>query len=62
MSDSLYEYFPKMYALLGGLNPVYQKLYEESMSTAIEQTFFRPMTPQNEDILLAGKTVIAHQM
>lgn len=61
MSDSLYEYYPKMYALLGGLNPIYQKLYEGSMSTAIEHNLFRPMTPQNEDILLAGKTAIDAQ-
>lgn len=58
MSDSLNEYFPKMYAFLGGLKPVYQKLYEESLATAIEHTFFRPMTRKNEDILVAGKTVV----
>ena len=35
MSDSLYEYFPKMHALLGG-DPIYKKLYEGSMATAIK--------------------------
>ncbi len=55
MSDSLYEYFPKMYALLGGLSPEYQKLYQDSMATAIEHNLFRPMTPSNEDILLSGQ-------
>ena len=54
MSDSLYEYFPKEYALLGGLSPVYQKLYKGSMSAAIKKLFFRPMTPTNEDILMSG--------
>ncbi|KAF2500798.1 seven-hairpin glycosidase [Lophium mytilinum] len=54
MSDSLYEYFPKTYAVLGGLDPVYKKLYETSMKTAIEHTMFRPMTPDNADILMSG--------
>nr|POF09790.1 endoplasmic reticulum mannosyl-oligosaccharide 1,2-alpha-mannosidase [Quercus suber] len=54
MSDSLYEYFPKMHALLGGADPVYHKLYNESMATAIKYNLWRPMTPDNADILLAG--------
>lgn len=54
MSDSLYEYFPKEYALLGGLAPVYQKLYEQSMAASIEHLLFRPMTPWNADILFGG--------
>lgn len=40
MSDRLYEYFPKQFALLGGLEPVYQKLYEEFMKTASRAIFF----------------------
>lgn len=54
MSDSLYEYFPKQYALLGGLSPVYQKLYQDSMSVATEKLFFRPLTPDNADIIMSG--------
>lgn len=54
MSDSLYEYLPKEYALLGGQEPVYQKMYEQSMKTAIESLFFRPMTPKEDDILISG--------
>ncbi|KAK1088810.1 hypothetical protein LTR48_001174 [Friedmanniomyces endolithicus] len=54
MSDSLYEYFPKMHAMLGGLEPVYKKLYDGSMSTAIKNNLYRPMTPSNEDILMSG--------
>lgn len=54
MSDSLYEYFPKEYALLGGLSPVYQKLYEGSITAAKERLFFKPLTPNNEDILMSG--------
>ena len=55
MSDSVYEYFPKMHALLGGVDPVYRKLYEDSMATAIGYNLWRPMTPENADILVSGQ-------
>jgi mannosyl-oligosaccharide alpha-1,2-mannosidase len=55
MSDSVYEYFPKMHALLGGVDPVYKKLYEGSMATAIEYNLWRPMTPEHADILVSGQ-------
>lgn len=54
MSDSFYEYFPKMHALLGGLEPIYQKLYQRSMATAIKHNLWRPMVPDNADILMSG--------
>lgn len=54
MSDSLYEYFPKMHALLGGTEPIYEKLYRKSMRTAIKHHLFRPMTPDKADILVSG--------
>lgn len=54
MADSLYEYLPKMYALLGGLDPKYKKMYQDSMAAAIKYTLWRPMTPDNADILLSG--------
>jgi mannosyl-oligosaccharide alpha-1,2-mannosidase len=54
MSDSLYEYFPKMHALLGGVDPRYEKLYSGSMATAIEYNLWRPMTLNNDDILISG--------
>lgn len=62
MSDSLYEYFPKMYALLGGLEPMYEKLYRESMAASIRYTVFRPMTPDNADILVAGTAHVNEDM
>ncbi|KAK7433318.1 hypothetical protein QQZ08_000257 [Neonectria magnoliae] len=55
MADSVYEYLPKMAALLGGQLPIYQTLYENAMDTAIEHNLFRPMTPTNEDILISGQ-------
>ncbi|OQV08425.1 hypothetical protein CLAIMM_12700 [Cladophialophora immunda] len=54
MSDSLYEYFAKEYALLGGLAPTYKKLYEQSTAASIEYLLFRPSTPTGADILFGG--------
>ena len=54
MADSTYEYFPKAFALLGGTDPVYQKLYERAMETAIKYTIYRPMTPDEGDMLGTG--------
>ncbi|KAF2000312.1 glycoside hydrolase family 47 protein [Amniculicola lignicola CBS 123094] len=54
MADSTYEYFAKSYALLGGQVPVYKKLYDDSMRTALKHTIYRPMTPDNSDVLMAG--------
>lgn len=54
MSDSTYEYLPKMHALLGGLDPMYEKMYRDAMNAAIRYTLWRPMTPDSADILVAG--------
>ncbi|KAF2216314.1 glycoside hydrolase family 47 protein [Cercospora zeae-maydis SCOH1-5] len=54
MSDSLYEYFPKMHALLGGTDPIYTRLYTRSMETAIKHNLWKPMTPDESDILMSG--------
>jgi mannosyl-oligosaccharide alpha-1,2-mannosidase len=54
MADSTYEYFPKMYALLGGQDMIYRKLYEKSMETAVKHALFRPSTPENSDMLASG--------
>lgn len=43
-----------MYALLGGVEPVYSSLYLSSAETAIKHTLFRPMVPDNADILFSG--------
>ncbi|KZF22942.1 glycoside hydrolase family 47 protein [Xylona heveae TC161] len=53
MSDSVYEYFPKQYILLGGRKQQYRDLYENSFQT-FKNLFYRPMTPTNQDILLPG--------
>ncbi|KAF2736002.1 class I alpha-mannosidase-like protein [Polyplosphaeria fusca] len=54
MSDSLYEYFPKMHMLLGGAVNQYKNLYELAIDAAKEHLFFRPMTPGNQEILISG--------
>ena len=60
-ADSAFEYLIKMCALLGGgiLMEQYKRLYEFAMDTAIRHLLFRPMTPDNADILLSG-TATAH--
>ncbi|CAM1511755.1 Fc.00g092680.m01.CDS01 [Cosmosporella sp. VM-42] len=55
MADSVYEYLPKMAALMGGQLPMYQTMYEKAMTTAVKYSLFRPMTPTDEDILISGQ-------
>ena len=57
MADSAYEYLGKTYQLLGGREPKYHKLYEYAMDTAIQNLLFRPMLPDQADVLISG---IAH--
>ncbi|KXJ91552.1 glycoside hydrolase [Microdochium bolleyi] len=54
MGDSLYEYFPKVHAMLGGVEPVYEKLYRQSMDAVVKHLMFRPMTRDQQDILFCG--------
>ncbi|KAL7797215.1 glycoside hydrolase family 47 protein [Trichoderma ceciliae] len=53
--DSAYEYFPKEYLLLGGLESKYQKLYEDSVEAINEWLLYRPMTDGEWDILFPAK-------
>ncbi|KAI1820579.1 glycoside hydrolase family 47 protein [Xylaria intraflava] len=57
LADSLYELLPKMHALLGGLEPVYEKLYKEAMETVKKHLLFRPAVPEQADILFTGNVV-----
>ncbi|KAF2714743.1 glycoside hydrolase family 47 protein [Pleomassaria siparia CBS 279.74] len=54
MSDSLYEYFPKEYLLLGGLANQYKSLYVRAIEAAKKHLFFRPLHPENQDVLVSG--------
>ncbi|KAH0845812.1 class I alpha-mannosidase 1A [Fonsecaea pedrosoi] len=59
MADSTYEYFPKEYALLGGMNEQYKRLYLDAMKIVREELLFRPMTKENHDILFLAKQNIS---
>ncbi|KAF2706623.1 glycoside hydrolase family 47 protein [Pleomassaria siparia CBS 279.74] len=56
-ADSLYEYLPKSHAMLGSADASSAKFETMSrtfMNTAMNNLFFRPMTPGSEDILISG--------
>lgn len=54
--DSTYEYFPKQYLLLGGLEPKYRIMHEKTVEAVKKWLLFRPMVPQEDrDILFSAK-------
>lgn len=56
-ADSLYEYLPKAHALLGSADPSskkYEAMSRFFMDTAMNNLFFKPMIPGEEDILISG--------
>ncbi|KAK5160206.1 hypothetical protein LTR04_004785 [Oleoguttula sp. CCFEE 6159] len=54
-SDSVYEYLPKEFLLLGGVVDQYKTMYEYSMEAVIDKVLFRPMVPGERDILVPGR-------
>ena len=59
MADSTYEYLPKQYLLLGGNEAaLYQSMYTEAIESAKQHLFFRPMLPNNTDVLYSGNTAL----
>ncbi|KAK3642088.1 hypothetical protein LTR56_010959 [Elasticomyces elasticus] len=58
-SDSTYEYLPKMHMLLGGLEAQYEAMYIASAEAVKRDILFRPMTPDNRDILISGTLRVA---
>ena len=54
MADSLYEYLPKQYLMLGGNNNQYHDMYLAALESAKEHLFFIPLNRQNENMLLTG--------
>ncbi|PGH34834.1 mannosyl-oligosaccharide alpha-1,2-mannosidase [[Emmonsia] crescens] len=55
MADSFYEYLPKMHALLGGVDEMYERMYRDAMAVVTKHNLYRPMVPDNADILISGK-------
>ncbi|KAI0023344.1 glycoside hydrolase family 47 protein [Xylariomycetidae sp. FL0641] len=53
--DSTYEYFPKQWLLLGGLEPKYKTLYLNTVAAVKKWLLYRPMLPDNRDILFSAK-------
>jgi mannosyl-oligosaccharide alpha-1,2-mannosidase len=59
-ADSGYEYLLKMTLLLGGddnYSAEYARMFTNAMDTAENHLFFRPMNPNDLDILLSGKAI-----
>ncbi|RVX75315.1 hypothetical protein B0A52_00668 [Exophiala mesophila] len=59
LADSTYEYLPKEYALLGGVNDQYKTMYEQAMKVVREELLFRPMIKEDRDILFVSKQSIS---
>ncbi len=53
-ADSLYEYLPKLYALLGGLDAQRYGTMAQVSLDAADALLFRPMLPSEEDIPISG--------
>ena len=53
--DSTYEYFPKTWLLLGGLEPQYRKMHERVVSGIKKHLLYRPMVEDDRDILFSAK-------
>jgi mannosyl-oligosaccharide alpha-1,2-mannosidase len=60
-ADVLYEYLPKMHQLLGGLDDTYEKLYKGAAKPIMDNLLFRPVLPNEDDILFAGDFIIHHR-
>jgi len=54
MTDSLYEYLVKMDVLLGG-SKGYEQMYKTAVDAIIKHAIFRPMVPDEANILMVGK-------
>jgi hypothetical protein len=54
MSDSLYEYLPKQYLLLGGTLEQTKTMYEKFLPVAIKNMFFRGLNKQNIPVVVSG--------
>jgi len=55
--DSTYEYFPKQWLLLGGLEPKYKELHLRVTEATKKWLLYRPMVPDNRNILFSAKLI-----
>ncbi|KAJ5823423.1 Glycoside hydrolase family 47 [Penicillium robsamsonii] len=56
MADSTYEYLPKEYLLLGGLNEQYLNMYKKAATAARKSLLFQPMVKGGRDIRFMAST------
>lgn len=61
MADSLYEYFPKQYLILGGALEQPRKMYEKFIDVAKEKMFRRVYNPEDKPLLISGDVLVQHQ-
>ncbi|KAF9888364.1 hypothetical protein FE257_008797 [Aspergillus nanangensis] len=61
LADSTYEYLPKEYMLLGGLNEQYQSMYKRAMDTAREHLVFRPMIKGDRDVRFLSTAKVSNR-
>lgn len=61
LADSLYEYLPKMHALMAGQTPSYANMYRKAADVIIKHMLFRPMIPDNETVLFSGDVYVGYQ-
>lgn len=57
--DSAYEYFPKQYLLLGGLEAKYRTLHEKTVAAVKKWLLYRPMVKDTPDILFSAKAKVS---
>lgn len=57
--DSTYEYFPKQFLLLGGLEQKYQVMHSKVADAVKKWLLYRPMVPDERDILFSAKVTTA---
>lgn len=55
MADSLYEYLPKEYLLLGGALEQPRVMYEKFIDVAKQKLFRRVLNPENRPLLISGE-------
>ncbi|KAI1486362.1 glycosyl hydrolase family 47-domain-containing protein [Biscogniauxia mediterranea] len=55
--DSTYEYFPKQFLLLGGLEPKYRTLHVKTTEAVKKWLLYRPMLPDDRDIRFTSKMI-----
>ncbi|KAJ5482883.1 hypothetical protein N7539_006329 [Penicillium diatomitis] len=56
MADSTYEYLPKEYLLLGGVNDQYRKMYKKAMDAVRKNLLFRPMIKGQQHLRFVAST------